>query len=152
MIIRPFTFLLSFGFRTIIRHSNLPLTFVPLFSVLFTASSVLYKTIGILPTLSIFNSIRLALINPNRAMRGLETVLRQSTRITSAQITNLVKALTPFLDDCLKYPRAVNRLFYLFNIVLTLSSFGPIVRWLSKTLLGLVFTSIGVIWNESLSS
>lgn len=152
MIIRPITFLLSFGFRTMIRHSNLPMSFVSLFTMLFTASSVLYKTVGILPTLNILNNIRLALINPDRAMRGLEVILRQSTRITATQLTNLIKGLTPFVEDCLKYPRVVNRLFYIFNIFLTLFSFGPIIRWLAKTLLGLVFTSLGVLWNESLSS
>ena len=118
MIIRPITFLLSLGFRTMIRHSNLPMSFVSLFTMLFTASSVLYKTVGILPTFSILNNIRLALLNPDRAMRGLEVILRQTTRITATQLTNLIKGLSPFVEDCLKYPRAVNRLFYIFNLIL----------------------------------
>ena len=72
--------------------------------------------------LNILNNIRLALINPDRAMRGLEVILRQSTRITATQLTNLIKGLTPFVEDCLKYPRVVNRLFYIFNIFLTLKN------------------------------
>ena len=144
MIIRPFTFLLSFAFKTLIRHSDLPVTLVSLFTFLFTTGSVLHRSIGILPTLNILNQIRLTLINPSRAIHGLEAILRQSTRLSARQLTSIVKALTPFLEDCLKYPKAVNRLFYIFNIILTLSSFGPLIRWLIKSLIGLVLTSVGV--------
>ncbi len=86
------------------------------------------------------------------AVQGLETILRHSTRITSTQLSQLVRLLTPFVSDCLKYPKAFNRLFYIFNILLTLSSFGPLIRGILKTGLGLIFSSIGILWSESLSS
>lgn len=158
MLIRPFIFVLNtslrFTLRAILGTSAATVPAIAFFSLLFTTTQALYSSIGILPTLRVLNRIRTFILSPS-ALQHLNSGLRlilEATNLSRTQITYVIKSLAPLLTECLKFPAKFKKGFTIFNFFLVLSLLGPFTGFLFRTTLGLVLSSMGIVWSESLSS
>ena len=70
----------------------------------------------------------------------------------SRQGGDTINLISPLLQECIKLPQTFSKGFNIFKIFLILSTFGPMIKWLIRTFLGLLFSAIGIVWNESSSA
>lgn len=168
--IRPFNFLLKFVVKKLIQkslvvtangHYNAKLIplIIPVVSAIFQLPRLLFKAIGILPTFKVLNTIRQCLVNPIKIITiksVLEAILNSTNKLTKPQIKLLLETLNPVLDEMIKLPETYAKVFKYFQYFLMFSSIGPFFRvaylYTLRTSLGLLFSSIGIVWNESLSA
>ena len=168
--IRPFNHLMKITVENLIKKSlgvsvkaglnpKLGPLILPVLTTLFHLPKLLFKAIGIIPTFKILNIIRKCLTDPLAIVNittVLETLLTSTNKITKPQIKLIIETLNPIVEEIVKLPEAYAKLFKYFQYFLMFSTLGPIFRLSSlytlRTCLGLLFSSIGVVWSESLTA
>jgi hypothetical protein len=155
MLFRPFALITTVTIRTVLRLAigyNHAVPVVVLFTTLFSITRSLFSTIGIIPGLRLLNRVRTFILSPEALTNityGLRSILN-TTSLNRLQINSIVKALTPLLVNCLKFPKELKKGFTVLKYFLFLSILGPFFKLVLRTSLGFLLTSIGIVWNNSL--
>ena len=157
MMFRPFSFLMQFTLRRLVRitlGANVNPNFIPLLASLYTFTNTLITTIGILPTLRVLRTIRQVITSPTAVLdmsRVIEGVLT-ATRLTRSQVLTIIKTITPLLEECIKIPTTFGKFLKYFKYIFLFSSISPLIKWGFRQSLGILLSSVGILWNETLSS
>lgn len=143
----PFNRLAIFIVKILFQRFNIPQSLFNLFASLLPLCNVLFRTVGLIPTLRILWYFRrLTFRNTN-----LEVFLR-NLNLNPFVITQIRQTLEPYYTDCLGNLTNFHRLNWILIIYSLLRLFRPSMFKFIKLSIGCLFTTIGILWNESLNS
>lgn len=123
-------------------------TFIRIFKALFSIIPSLIMTVGVIPTMSVLLKLRTYL------MRGitfpdLRLLLNNYNPVV---VRNILDVISPDWDKCLKNVTLFKNLFNVYLAFVSLGLFRPILSKIFRYSIGLFLSSIGIAWNEALSS
>nr|YP_009493068.1 hypothetical protein [Ganoderma tsugae]AWJ63863.1 hypothetical protein [Ganoderma tsugae] len=147
MMFNPIYHLSSVIIRIVVKKVNLPLIFTSIAINLFTVSRQLVRNHGFIPTLRV-------LFDVNRQIRlngSLNSILLNS-RLNPSIATIIHNTLTSNWRDCLSFSSIINKNFKWYILGLVVTCFNSISFYIAKFLFGLVLSSIGILFSESLSA
>ena len=147
MLNNPLNRLAMFTVRFIFRTFNINQSLLTLFSSLFSLSSILINTIGFRETLRIFWRLRdLTFRNTNL------TVFLQRLNLQPFIISLIQPILEPYFKDILNNIQSYKKIIYFISFYSGLRLFKPAIFYLSRFTIGTIFSTIGILWNETLQS
>lgn len=126
--------------------------FFLLFQHLFTMTPYLIKQVGVIQmcyTIStLYSYARRGLtLNPLLVIEAI------NSRIPNIVIRDLITIILPYWNQAMKLnPSLLKNIFNIYLFSFSIGLIKPLLRWLFKYSLGFIFTSLGVAWNEVLSS
>lgn len=145
--LNPVVGITSLIIRIVINRTSLPYFFYHLSRSLFFVSINLIRNQGLIQTLSVLNAV-----NREINRRGTLNAIIENPRLNPIITSTIVSVLNGHWNNCLKFADIINRnyFYYIFGIIL--SSSGSLLWTTSKFDIGLVFSSIGIVFSETLSS
>jgi hypothetical protein len=145
----PINILARLLVKTTIRLFNWPRVFSLVFSGI---TSILYTSIssaGFIPTMRSIWAIRRAiLIGGSSAL----TVLENNPYVNRVVISSITPIIKPYLNECVKNANAFSIFHILTMFYYVFVSLTPGLFFLLRFGFGLVLSSLGILWNESLST
>ena len=153
-LMNPVQFLASHAIKILIRRFNLPNTLLSLFTVLYHTSYRLIRSHGIYQVFKLLFDIKKFVGtyrgDPATAYVALREFL--GDRHSPLLIHSFIREIIPYLHSCLPVDGTVYVVFNYFFVGLFTTVLKPVIKYSFKVSLGLILGSLGIIWNESLSS
>lgn len=153
-LMNPVQFLSSIVIKMLIKRFNLPNTLLSLFTVLYHTSYKLIRSHGIYQVFKLLFDIK-KFVGSYRGDPAIAYVaLRQflGNRHSPVLIHSFLSEIIPYLSSCLPVEGTVYVLFNYFFVGLFTTVLKPVIKYSFKVSLGLILGSLGIVWNESLSS
>jgi hypothetical protein len=145
----PINILARFVVKTAIKLFNWPKVFNLIFtgvnSILFTSIS----SVGLLPTLRTVWALRRAIAIGGS---GALVLLQNNPRLNPHVVNTLIPIIKPCLTDCVNNTLKFSIFHTLSMIYYIFTSLTPGILFLGRFTTGLVLSSLGILWNESLSA
>lgn len=141
---------LSIGLcKLLFNRLKIPSNVFTLSLTLFTTVIPLVSSVGVVPVIR-------ALFTLNRIIRrngdlGLLRVL-YGDRLNPYVLTTLTNVIGPLMQGCYKVPNFPTIYSWLILPMLSISCIRPIFRYGIKFSFGLLLSSVGILWDESLSA
>lgn len=165
MFFSPLKFLAVFTIKTLIRiipSARLPtisLALTNLFTSLIIASLDSVRSFGFIPTMRILWTLRRTIRNPDiRDYSTVIEVIRNRGLNQSATNSILNQVVLTDLKKCFGIAGVRSPLNILFTIFFSLITTAglplikPLLYWLTRGTIGIIATTCGILWNESLST
>ena len=154
MRFNPTFVIASFVMRRIISVFKLEKTFATMFSLLFSTTSSLVLTVGVLPTIRVLFVLRRYIFRNIRTLNfsNLSIIMNRLPRLNGLVIQKVLEVIEPFLKFCIKHPNTFARLYNLYFVLVILSSFKILSLSFIKFILSIILSSLGILWSETLSS
>lgn len=161
----PLRIISLFIIKTAIKFIRIPnpvmiATFNSLFTGLILGSFRMARVNGVIPTVRVLWNLRRVLRNPDlTSFEQVRQVLINNPHVNSSVMNGILTFIVTDLKKCfgLEGVRTpLNKIFTLFFALFTSSisifTFKPLLYWLTRVSAGVIFTTCGVLWNESLST
>lgn len=113
----------------------------------YSTTPALITTVGIIPVVRVLFNFRRFISQGYNNINNLQII---SPYLNSYVINALIQPITPLLKECIKYPDIFKRNLNYYYILISFSFIKPIIFKIIKWSIGLLLTSIGILWNESL--
>jgi hypothetical protein len=117
------------------------------FRILISTTPAVVSTVGVLPVARALWNIRSFIRQGHSDLINLHVVF---PHLNTYVINTLIKPITPYFKDCLKVPGLFKRFFNYYLLLISFSLFKPLILKLFRWSTGLILTSIGILWNDSL--
>jgi hypothetical protein len=129
---------------------RLDLMYYKLFASLFQLTGSLFFNFGVIPTMKVVWNVFLA-IYKNNNYQALTRLLNH-VNLNPAITSKVLDVLAPYWTYCIKNPSTFKRLynFYMFSVLF--STFRLSFTFIIRTFFTTSLLSIGILWNEFLSS
>lgn len=148
MLFQPFNRLIIFSVHFLLRRLNTPSNLITLFTSLFTLSTILISSVGILPTLRVFWNLR----QVTHRNTNLRVFLSRVTNLDPFILGQVIDVITPYYKDCLDNLPSFKRINWIIISYFILRMFRPNLFYILRFSIGAMFSSVGILWNETLSS
>lgn len=150
IINNPIQIIASFVIRQTLRSVGLNINYTALFAAIYGAAQTLSRTIGLAPTFRILWNFR-GLIT--QSFPTVRTALTTNSRLNQYGVQTLLTTIQPHWCTTNRnlFPK-LNKFYLFWFTLLPFSLFKPILTWFTKFTIGLVFSTIGVLCNETLSN
>jgi len=133
--------------KMLAKRFNAPNVFIDLFKILYYTTPSLIRTVGIIPVATTLWSFRRFITQGYNNINNLQIIY---PHLNSYVINTLIQPMEPYIKECLKYPNLLKRFLNYYFILISFSFIKPLIFKLMKWSIGLILTSIGILWNESL--
>jgi hypothetical protein len=147
MIYLPTFKIANFIIKRLVQAFGLNVAFYKLFAALFQTSGTLILTVGVIPTFRVIFSI-FKCVYKRSNLTVLTNLLQRYNPIVVSKILEIIQ---PFWNICMKNPKAFKNLFYIYFGSIILGSLKLLTFGLIRFIFGVVLTSLGVLWSETLS-
>lgn len=134
----------------LIRFTGADTAFVSLFKSLFSLTPVLIKQVGIVP-------VTMAIVKLYRWLaqgHSINTIIKLATAVFNPVILrDFIAVIFPLLEECMSKKKGVLLLnfFRLYTGLFLVGLVRPIFTTIFKYSFGIIFSSLGVVFNEALS-
>lgn len=149
MLLNPIQRISIFFIKKLAKHFNAPGVFIVLFKFLYSTTPALISSVGLIPVIRVLWSFRRFITQGYNNINNLQILYPY---LNSYVINTLIQPITPIIKKCLKYPDIFKNFFNYYLILISFRIIKPLFIKLIKWCLGLILTSIGVLWNESFQS
>lgn len=160
--LNPFNILAKIFVRIIVKKFDLPTAFLTLFSSLATVTISLTRSIGFSNVFHVLVILRRAINSlPNGTARRpitasilMERVLELAPGVNLFVLRSIIDCIpTDVWASCLSFPKSLMNLFnYFLFPFLSVISIRPLLSWVTKTTVGLILSTFGILSNETLNS
>jgi len=131
----------------LVKRFNAPNVFIDLFKILYSTTPALISSVGIIPVVRVLWNFRSFIIQGYSNINNLQVIY---SYLNSDVVNTLIEPISPYIKECLKYPELLKTFLNYYFILISLTFIKPLIFKLMKWSIGLILTSIGVLWNESL--
>lgn len=150
MLINPIITIARFGIRQTLRVLGLNTSYTHLFTALYNVTRVLSRTVGILPTLTVVWNLRRYITFDFTSVR---TILTSNPRLNQHVVQTILNTIQPYW--CTTNKEMFKRLFKFYIFWFSFLPFGlfrPIFMFFVRLSGGVIASSIGILWNDTLSN
>ena len=147
----------------IVKLFSLPGSLYHVYNVLMSITPTLITQVGLLPTLRtlrrIGNVINQRALEASTRTRGqsaltievIHGVLNNMPGINPYVLDKVLRDISPYFDDCVKYIKFFNIIFKIFFFIGILGLLRPVYMFLIRPLFSLVISALTIFYNEVLS-
>jgi hypothetical protein len=147
MMINPIQIISIILIKLLAKRFNAPNVFIDLFKFLHSTTPALISSVGIIPVVRVLWNFRRFISQGYSNIKNLQVIY---IYLNYYVVNTLIQPMAPYIKECLKYPDNLNRFLNYYFILISLTVIKPLIFKLMKWCIGLILTSIGVLWNESL--
>jgi hypothetical protein len=147
MLQNPIQRISLFFIKRLVRRFNAPQAFINLFKVLISTTPPIVSAFGILPVARVLWNLRFFIRQGYENINNLHIL---NPLLNTYVVNNIIQPILPYYKECIKYPKIFTSLYYYYLIIISFSFFKPVIFKLFRWSLGLILTSIGVLWNDSI--
>jgi len=133
----------------LIRFIKADTAFYTLFKSVFSFLPPLIKNVGIIPVAVAMWNISTFI---SKSLKLKDFPLEVLNKLNPLVVKTIIEAIAPNWDTCIKNSGLFKNLFNFFLGLFSLGLIRPIIFKCVKFTFGIVFTSIGIAFNEALSS
>jgi hypothetical protein len=147
MLFNPIHHLSSMIIKFVVRRVNLPHIFLSLAPAFFSVARSLIRTEGFLPTIQTLNAI-----NREIMRRGPLSDISANRRLNPVVVRALTNVLFGSWGDIIDNSKIINSKYKWYVLGLILSKFNTIIFYFIRIFIGLILSSIGILFSDTLSS
>ena len=133
--------------KKLAKRFNAPNVFIDLFKILYFTIPALISSVGIIPVIKVLFNFRRFISQGYNNINNLQIVYPY---LNSYVVNTLIHPMLPLIKECIKYPDIFKNFLNYYFILIGFSFIKPIIFKIIKWSIGLLLTSIGILWNESL--